>query len=41
MGLDSLDLFSSLVELIIQADYKELPGETAFRERWQALVSTA
>lgn len=41
VGLDSLDLFSSLVELIIQADYKELPGETAFRERWQALVSTA
>ncbi|MCB1853822.1 MAG: DUF533 domain-containing protein [Pseudomonadales bacterium] len=41
VGLDSLDLFSSLVELIIQADYKELQGETAFRERWQALVSTA
>ena len=41
VGHDSLDLFSSLVELIIQADYKELQGETAFRERWQALVSTA
>ena len=41
VGLESLDLFSSLIELIIQADYKEKPGEVAFRDRWQELASTA
>lgn len=41
VGLDSLDLFSSLVELIIRADYEEEPGEVAFRERWQELVDAA
>jgi len=41
VGLDSLDLFSSLVELVIQADYKEKPGELVFRDRWQELVGAA
>ena len=41
VGLESLDLFGSLIELIIQADYEEKPGEIAFRDRWQELASTA
>lgn len=41
VGLESLDLFSSLIDLIIQADYKEKPGEVVFRDRWQELVKTA
>ena len=41
VGLESLNLFSSLIELIIQADYKEKPGEVVFRDHWQELVRTA
>lgn len=41
VGLESLDLFSSLIELIIEADNHEKQGEIAFRDRWQELASTA